>query len=498
MFVVLTCLSLLAIDGWQSWEAHEIRVRDATVSAVNLSRSLAQHASNTIRQADTILIGLVDQMETDGIQSEKRRYNMQRLMETHVAELPMLHGLFVYDAKGNWLVNSYRVTSRNQNNADRDYFIYHRTHLDRAAHIGKPVRSRSTGEWILTVSRRVNHPDGSFAGVVLATLPLKYFSKLFETFDVGTNGAIALEMTNATLLVRHPFIEKQVGMDLKDAPLFRDYLPKATSGAYMIKSSPLDGQERLIAYHSLDNYPLLQVVSLSKQDILAGWRSAAIQHLLTVAALILVLGFLGFRMTRQISLRLKTETDLLAAQDELQQLNHELERMAMQDGLTGLANRRQFDLALNEEFNRAMRSQSLLSLVMIDVDEFKQYNDLYGHPAGDECLKKIAQAIKSCLRRPADLAARYGGEEFAVLLPETELAGALLIAERIRQAIKDSQTEHRGSATGLLTISCGVDALAPVQNKHIPTDLVNAADRSLLIAKNEGRNMIVSPLSRRT
>ena len=134
----------------------------------------------------------------------------------------------------------------------------------------------------------------------------------------------------------------------------------------------------------------------------------------------------------------------------------------MQDGLTGLANRRQFDLTLNDEFSRAIRHASTLALILADVDCFKQYNDIYGHAAGDECLRAISCAIRDVTaQRPGDLAARYGGEEIAILLPDTDVAGAVTVAEKIRSAVHNLEIEHAGNPSGFVTLSAGVDVFNP-------------------------------------
>jgi diguanylate cyclase (GGDEF)-like protein len=122
--------------------------------------------------------------------------------------------------------------------------------------------------------------------------------------------------------------------------------------------------------------------------------------------------------------------------------------LALGGRLTGLANRRHFEKALEREFRLARRKGTSLGLVMLDADHFKKYNDLYGHPAGDRCLRMIDGAIESGLRRPGDLASRYGGEEFAVLLPDTGLAGAMDVAESIRAALHDAMVEHKGNRSG--------------------------------------------------
>jgi diguanylate cyclase (GGDEF)-like protein/PAS domain S-box-containing protein len=179
------------------------------------------------------------------------------------------------------------------------------------------------------------------------------------------------------------------------------------------------------------------------------------------------------------------------AEDQLGEANRRLEALAGRDGLTGLANRRTFDDALLTEHRRALRDRSHLAMIMIDVDRFKAFNDRYGHPAGDECLKQVSRAIENTLPRPGDLAARYGGEEFAVLLPNTDEAGAAIMADRIRRAIVALAIEHDACSPLVVTISAGVASLAPNALDAGIEALVGNADRALYRAKDEGRNAVV-------
>jgi len=177
---------------------------------------------------------------------------------------------------------------------------------------------------------------------------------------------------------------------------------------------------------------------------------------------------------------------------ELDELNRRLESLSNSDSLLGIANRRRFDQALDTEWRRGLREKHPLSLLMIDVDHFKRYNDFYGHPAGDRCLQVLARAAgePGVLRRPADLLARYGGEELVVLLPNTTLAGALSTAQRIRSAITGLHIEHADSPVAAeVTVSIGV-ATAHPEPHSTPAALMAAADRGLYAAKAAGRNRV--------
>ncbi len=195
------------------------------------------------------------------------------------------------------------------------------------------------------------------------------------------------------------------------------------------------------------------------------------------------------RLLAQIEERRRTERELIAAQKRLQEMNEELRRLALIDDLTGLANRRRFDARFMVEHQRAARSKSALSVVLLDLDHFKPFNDHLGHPAGDACLRRVAAAVAGCLRRPADLVARWGGEEFAALLPETPGDGATQIARAMRQAVRALAIPHPTAASGVVTISVGVASLG-VTHSAAPHALIEAADRALYTAKSRGRDRV--------
>lgn len=174
----------------------------------------------------------------------------------------------------------------------------------------------------------------------------------------------------------------------------------------------------------------------------------------------------------------------------LDEANRELLRLSSVDGLTGLANRRLFDEFLRREWSRGVRSTNPLALLMCDVDYFKQYNDLYGHPAGDECLRTVAEVLQAGVRRPADLAARYGGEEFAVVLPDTDLAGAEQVAEEMRRNLERRAMPHAGALLGMVTISIGVACTVPQRANGSVEQLLGDADAALYQAKEAGRNRV--------
>ncbi|OXC77948.1 response regulator [Caballeronia sordidicola] len=310
-FIVIVCVILVGGEIWRSLAARDLQLQEMTSASSNLARAMAQHAESTIKAADTTLVGTVERIEQDG-QTPSSLERLHRLLAPRVIELPELAGIFVYDRDGNWVTNSQPSLLTGLNNADREYFIFHRTHSERGPHIGVPIQSRSTGKWIIPVSRRINDADGHFAGVALATIDVEFFSKFYASLDIGTAGAVALVFDNGIMVVRRPFENRFVGKSITDTGLFRAHLTQGRSGTFLTKSSQ-DGIVRLNSFRNLENYPLFVAAALSQDEILASWRRDTLWHAVGVALLVLVLALFGFRLVRQIKLQTRTEQDLAAS-----------------------------------------------------------------------------------------------------------------------------------------------------------------------------------------
>ncbi len=201
----------------------------------------------------------------------------------------------------------------------------------------------------------------------------------------------------------------------------------------------------------------------------------------------------GFAITvRDITKRKQTELDLQKTNDQLQEANHKLELLSNLDGLTQIPNRRCFNSYLLLHWQYHQREQKPIALILIDIDYFKFYNDSYGHQSGDDCLIRVAEVIARIPQRGIDLVARYGGEEFAVILPNTNSEGALVVAESIRNAITILNIPHQSSTVSdRITLSLGITSLIPGSDQN-PEILINSADKALYTAKKQGRNCAVT------
>jgi diguanylate cyclase (GGDEF)-like protein/PAS domain S-box-containing protein len=203
------------------------------------------------------------------------------------------------------------------------------------------------------------------------------------------------------------------------------------------------------------------------------------------------LGYPGTGIRSGVLIIVRDIAERKSSEALLMQAYQAVERLAVADPLTGLANRRRFDEYLRVEWQRAIRDENPLALLMVDVDHFKLYNDTYGHLQGDACLKQIADSALDVVSRSGDLVARYGGEEFAILLPGTGHEGAMKVAAEVCQALRSRQLPHGANPHGIVTISVGCATMVPRMHQE-PASLIDIADRALYTAKLQGRNRICS------
>ncbi|WP_268798058.1 sensor domain-containing diguanylate cyclase [Pseudomonas huanghezhanensis] len=479
-FIALVCLSLILATAWQMKQSRDERLATARIEVSNIVLAAEQQAQDTVRQADNTLRDLVERVEHDGTAGEQQS-RLTKLMAQAVVNVQGIQGLFIYDAQGNWVANSFSSGVQLQSNDDRAYFAYHRDNTDESIHVGSIVESRNTGDMIIPISRRINAADGSFAGIALATVPVAYFQDFFERMDVDDKGVIFLALNNGDLLARRPTLTALMTTNVAKGDIFTRYLPFSDSGTAVINSM-VDGVERIYAYRRVSGLPIVAAAGVSCQHVFAPWWAYAYRSTALTGIIILALVLLGILLYRQIK-------QLITAEGELNITRNELEIIAQTDSLTHLPNRRCFDAALQREWGRASRNHSTIAIILLDIDWFKQYNDNYGHLRGDDCLRQVAGLIGNSVKRAGDVAARYGGEEFVILLPETDLAGALSVAEKLKSSIVDSPIEHSASPLGKLTISSGVVVInAPEKDRY--TAALEEADRLLYFAKTKGRNRV--------
>jgi diguanylate cyclase (GGDEF)-like protein len=473
-FVVVVCLAIVALEGWRDWGERNNEFADIRAEMENLAKSFTQHAEDTFELADAILVDAVDRVETGGTSSSSLT-EMDAFLAERIQPLRRFKSLTVYGEDGLLLSSSlpghrYKIDSSNQ-----AFFLHHSTTPSPQWFFGPLIRDPLGGDWILTLSRRVDKPDGSFGGVAQISIPPLYFSSFFSRFDVGAQGTVTLFQKDGTLLSRYPYIDRAIGTRTPYEPWFKNRVP---SGSYEY-ASPIDGVERIGGYQSNHIFPIGVLSSVGRDEALAEWNREFTTRAIGVSLLVAMIGSLGWSLAGQLRRREHAEAELAI--------------LAATDGLTGLANRRTFDNSLQAEWLRAARDGTCLSLLLIDIDHFKAFNDLYGHQAGDECLQDVARLLGEAVKRTGDLVARYGGEELAVLLPATDAKGAAAVAEDVRSRIEELAVPHGAdAASGVLTISVGAATLKPAIEvlRTDPKMLITLADGALYRAKLEGRNRV--------
>ena len=275
------------------------------------------------------------------------------------------------------------------------------------------------------------------------------------------------------MITRLPYDPKVVGRNIQSAPVFVRAM--ATNEGAFAGTASIDGIRRLYVYRHPPGLPIIVDVAPAESDIYAEWQRRAWRLGIVMAVFGAILGGGSLLLSRELMRRQLAES--------------KLRHLARTDALTGLGNRGTFDETLRKEWQQANRTGRPLSLLFVDIDQFKAFNDYYGHQAGDDMLRAVAQCIALCIRRPADHVARYGGEEFVVTLPDTDAIGATNIAETIRHAVFDLSIEHVRSQYGYATTSIGVDTS---QGRGIDDSavLVKTADSALYEAKSTGRNRV--------
>lgn len=475
--LVAAGLGAILVSLLQVLDSKQLYLREADKANANLAYSIAQHAQESLKEADIILAGMVKLLE----RGENSPTVINELLMTYKQRTSQLAGVFVFDAQGRWLYSTTPPPTPDASNLDRAYFQHHLHSMSRDTQVSNPVLSRSSGEWVLPVSRRFNDEHGRFAGVVVAGIRIDHFREFYKLFDIGRQGTILIAMNNGTVIYRRADTPGSSGVNMSGGHLFQSDLKRSPVGLGA-SISLFDGVDRVYAYRALDHFPLVVAVSMSRDEVLSEWGGKAVMVGSLVALLVLALSLVGGSLVARIRKRMD-------AAQTIARENRELFRLANRDSLTGISNRRQFDQALQMEFHRAATVGTPLALVMIDVDFFKAYNDRYGHQAGDVCLKAVSDVLRRFKVRVGDTVARYGGEEFAVLLPHTDLAGARLVAERIRQAVYEQGLVHAESPAGVVTVSIGVHSLVPIEANG-PQQLVEMADGALYRAKNAGRNRV--------
>ena len=466
---VVVTLGFCAICASILWEVRRGVSERALQSATNLIAAVQSDITSNIESYDLSLQAVVDGMNAPSVRTLSPEIRQMVLFD-RAATARFLGSISLLDETGRLIVDSSTLRPQPNVFADQEYFTVHRDFPSFGLYVKGPVADQ-LGESAIAISRRLTRSDGSFGGAVVGTLRLAYFQNLFTKLSLGSQSVITLMQADGRVLMRSPYKEAYIGRDIGSSDVFRR-VSSVESGSYE-GNATIDGVSRIYAFSHIGSLPLIITVGLSTNETYAEWRREALIIGSMMVLLCAVTIALGSVLTRELGRREEAE--------------RRLAHLASTDSLTGLSNRRKFDETIVCEWSRAQRSQTPLSLLMIDADLFKAYNDTSGHQAGDQLLLAVAECIAATTKRPADLVTRYGGEEFSVLLPETPVYGARDLAAEIHRHIAALDFSHPTSQTGKPTVSIGVACLVPQPDMEY-SQLVQAADTALYEAKKRGRN----------
>jgi diguanylate cyclase (GGDEF)-like protein len=472
-----SCLAVLAIVAIVSFLL--ARERDSVeLSAIRSSNNIVQLIeSDILRNAELYdqslqgLIWAVGRKELPEIPGPLR----QRLLFNEAFVDRKRGDVLWLDKQGNVVGDSTSNVPRKANFGETGVFKAHQRDANLGLLVGPPFKARLGDlDWCISFSRRISGPDGEFAGLAAGALRLSYFSELFKRLDIGDDSSINLFNADGQLLARQPSRPQDplIGTNYAERANFKRILSEQ-SGNFTARSGS-DGNPRIYTFARVAQLPLIVLVVHSADEVFQSWRRTAI--LVSVATGVLCVGILWLTLLLGRELRRRQEAE------------QGLATLAATDSLTGLANRRRLDQVLRQEWARAQRNGKPLAVLMIDVDHFKAFNQRHGHAGGDHALREVAKTIEASIRRPADVAARYGGEEFQVVLPETDLAGARLLAERIRTSVE--ALAPFADDVHAVTVSIGIGVSA---TQHDLSGVLGAADEALYRAKAKGRNQVEGP-----
>ncbi|MFJ3044357.1 diguanylate cyclase [Herbaspirillum chlorophenolicum] len=471
----------------------------------------------------------------EGIPDAARHHpeQMQRYLEQHLSLNAQFFNVSVVEANGAMIANYADAGQVNRfSMAGRDYLVD--TVKTKKGVISRPLKSKMSNRSVVLMTEPLLNAHGEVDLVLVASIDLKEHNFLGQFTDVrlGKSGFMYIFTTDG-IVVEHP--DKELILNHMDVAggqgIANEQALKGFEGS--MDSVDQAGEPALTSYKRMSSTNWIIGAHYLSSDAYAPIAEMQERAILAATVLTVLAGILAWWFVNRLFLPLQRllahiqrirqdkslaqlpgevrqdelgdlhgafnalmqerkniEAELDEARVNLEEMNKTLSRLALEDALTGLANRRQFERGLQEEFNRAARTGLSLAVIMIDVDYFKQYNDLYGHMAGDKVLRRLGSAIRDTNVRPEDLLARYGGEEIAVLLPGAKLEGAMMVAERIRKSVQGLGIEHTASATGYLTISIGVSAVAPQRQVDNPEDVLREADEALYLAKAAGRDCI--------
>ena len=476
--ITLFSLSLFSLAfAFVSYKSREDSWRLGEQAIDNVGRLAEQSIAREIELYNLSLQAVVDGALDPRIMGQDPDIRAQILFDRSATATGFGY-IIATNVNGDIILDSKSIQPRRANMAGRDFFDFHtQEYGDNGLYISRPFKAKMDNDrWTVALSRRITAPDGTFRGIVSGFIKLDYFNRILQRASLGSEGVVTLLRDDGSLIGRSPFDEKLLGHGWQPTDV-SNYLANAPKG-FFTKHGIGDGRERLYTCRRVTGTPLFITVGLGVNEILGLWRSRTIMSsaifIVLAGSVLVLMAMLNRELVRR------------ASAEQAAQL------LARTDALTGVANRRMFDEALHKEISRASRQGDRVSLLMLDVDWFKKYNDAYGHRRGDEVLARVSQMIKTSVRSDVGLVARYGGEEFAVIVTHIDADDVGIIAHRILENISALAIPFPESAFGHLTVSCGI-ATRTCGAAESAAGLIEEADQRLYQAKKSGRNRIECP-----
>ena len=491
-------LLIILVVGFQFNQLQDVRQQHLQRSqfyAQDVGATLASNISGSIQNIDLTLLAASDHIQNARTATKSDDNQSNHTFHDLQMRVPAVLRLQAVNANGDVIFGSDKAKLSNENIANQDYFKKLKTTRYPQMLISEPMQDKDSGKWILICARRLSIGNGEFGGVIMAAVAVD------GILNWSNDGQSMLEAEDTLMLrddLHHVVVLYGNGKQdnaligsLYTSPYLDELEANKTDSGSFVDTSSIDQIKRSYYYQKIAGRPLNVVVGISFKAALNEWVQESRRAWIVTSFLLLLIVGSAYLVFRSNQRNMRAFSALQSAQSKLETMNQDLAQLSTTDSLTGLANRRKFEEVIAHEWSRAQRKKEPLAVAMVDIDFFKIYNDLYGHQAGDLCLKIVAKTLAAGLRDGSDFVARYGGEEFIVLLPGQGAEGTYEVLERLRHDVANKKLKHSGSKNfSILTFSAGFAVTIPDQGKTI-RDLIAQADQYLYQAKRSGRNQVV-------
>lgn len=454
------------------------------------AKILNDNLLNQINSIEQALLSTRVIIEKDGLSDKKSKDHVEEHLKTYVKVLPYLRAFVALDKNGEVIATS-REDILGFNYSSREYFSNIKNNPSKGKlYVNRPYKTL-LGAWTINLALMLSDEKGDFNGVIFAVFEPLQLMKTLESVFYANDMRSSIIHGDGTLFLMAPKKDEVLGIKIntENSFLYKHKLGNKLNSIYKGKTF-IANDNRLVAFYTVNPQNIDVDSSLYitvSRDLNALYVNIRTEIYIVVALMIILI------LSSIIGLYLLQRKRYFSRIKEIEQEEEKrkiLETYAYIDSMTQIANRRYFDQFLDKEWRYCQRNKKNLCIVLIDIDNFKLYNDRYGHQAGDECLKKVARVLDDNLNRSHDFIARYGGEEFICILPNTNIEDAKVICEKLRVEIENLKIPHEDSKTSnVVTISIGISCTIPNENIEM-NDLIRKADNALYLSKKAGRNKL--------